>query len=184
MRCSLTSLVVISCAFRSLAAWSPLEPSRRGAPVKMAPPTSTTNNNERQGQHVSRRTFVTSSIVTAGGSLIATSSAGASAEEITPAASESYSSIAERAAAISKSMGEETNKDKRTNTASTSADARNLYDFSLPIAGKQTPFSDIVRKETDSNNPKAVLVVNIKQDDPIARKNIPELIALAAKYVY
>jgi hypothetical protein len=28
---------------------------------------------------------------------------------------------------------------------------------------------------------KAVLVVNIKQDDPLARKNIPELIALAER---
>ena len=30
---------------------------------------------------------------------------------------------------------------------------------------------------------KAILVVNMKQDDLIARKNIPELISLAAKYV-
>ena len=30
---------------------------------------------------------------------------------------------------------------------------------------------------------KAILVVNMKQDDPIARKNIPELISLASKYV-
>lgn len=28
---------------------------------------------------------------------------------------------------------------------------------------------------------KAILVVNMKQDDPIARKNIPELISLASK---
>ena len=28
---------------------------------------------------------------------------------------------------------------------------------------------------------KAILVVNIKQDDPLARKNIPELIALVTK---
>jgi hypothetical protein len=30
---------------------------------------------------------------------------------------------------------------------------------------------------------KAILVVNMKQDDPMARKNIPELISLASKYV-
>ena len=38
----------------------------------------------------------------------------------------------------------------------------------------------IVRKP-DGTAVMAILVVNIKQDDPIARQNIPELIALASK---
>jgi hypothetical protein len=66
-------------------------------------------------------------------------------------------------------------------TTQKSADSRTAYDFSLPVAGIQTPFQDIIRNQ--NNTVKAVLVVNIKQDDPVARKNIPELIALAAKYV-
>ncbi|GMH88742.1 hypothetical protein TrST_g6194 [Triparma strigata] len=38
------------------------------------------------------------------------------------------------------------------------------------------------KKEKKEIKPKAVLFVNIKQDDPQARKNIPQLISLAAKH--
>jgi hypothetical protein len=58
-----------------------------------------------------------------------------------------------------------------------STDTRTIYDFSLPIAGDSFDIKNLVQKDTV----KAILVVNIKQDDPIARKNIPELIALASK---
>jgi len=38
------------------------------------------------------------------------------------------------------------------------------------------------KTEKKEVKPKAVLFVNIKQDDPMARKNIPQLISLAAKH--
>ena len=77
---------------------------------------------------------------------------------------------------------------------------QSLYDFMLPIAGVETPLAQIVSQEftnkqattlTDAQGRsvtyrdakvKAIIVVNIKQDDPVARKTIPELISLAAKY--
>merc|ERR1719162_2749190 len=46
-------------------------------------------------------------------------------------------------------------------------------EFSKDEEGKDTKIGEKV---------KAILVVNIKQDDPLARKNIPELISMAAKF--
>lgn len=51
-------------------------------------------------------------------------------------------------------------------------DMRSIYDFDLPVNGKSRAVGDLIGEA------KAILVVNIKQDDPLARKNIPELIAL------
>lgn len=84
-------------------------------------------------------------------------------------------------------------------------DKRTIYDFTLPVNGKAREVAELVGqtfgdgnggdgwsdgREEDVNvaegvlgtRVKAILVVNIKQDDPLARKNIPELIALAAKF--
>lgn len=82
-------------------------------------------------------------------------------------------------------------------------DKRTIYDFTLPINGKAREVAEILDQTFDSGDGgdgwsdggeevtdygttlgtrvKAILVVNIKQDDPIARKNIPELIALVSK---
>ena len=82
-------------------------------------------------------------------------------------------------------------------------DKRTIYDFTLPINGKAREVSEILGQTFDNGDNsdgwsdgsdggmdysttlgsrvKAILVVNIKQDDPLARKNIPELIALVTK---
>mmetsp|Transcript_79037 Transcript_79037/g.228497 ORF Transcript_79037/g.228497 Transcript_79037/m.228497 type:complete len:332 (+) Transcript_79037:58-1053(+) len=93
---------------------------------------------------------------------------------------ESFASIAARAAQLSSEAGERT-------VAATpkSDDPRTAYDFSLPVAGETVPFRDIVRQSISEDGRakvKAILVVNMKEDDPIARKDIPELISLASKY--
>lgn len=86
-----------------------------------------------------------------------------------------FTSIAARAAKISQAM--ESEQPQSQNTFK-STDTRTIYDFSLPIAGEGANIGSLVQKDIV----KAILVVNIKQDDPIARKNIPELIALASKF--
>lgn len=140
----------------------------------------------------SRRTFLSSLVLSSVGLTGKVNSANA--EE------ESFQSIAAKAASIAKNVeAEEAKSSQEANAIST--DPRTVYDFELPVAGKPTSFTDLVRQEyytvntekTDSEGNavvetkmepkvKAILVVNIKQDDPIARKNIPELISLAAKF--
>lgn len=88
-------------------------------------------------------------------------------------------------------------------------DDRTIYDFSVPVSNKDVPMMEFINQEFPAPVPaptpsetvsgedvaepappavasrarvKAILVVNIKQDDPIARKNIPELITLASKF--
>jgi len=98
--------------------------------------------------------------------------------QISAAADEStFASLAEKAAMLS-SQVENTEKDEIKQQDPT----KTIYDFTLPIAGKQVPLEELVsRGSAGTHRPKAVLVVNIKQDDPIARRNIPELIALGAQ---
>lgn len=87
-------------------------------------------------------------------------------------------------------------------------DIRTIYDFTLPVNGKAREISELIGQtfsdgssgdgwtdggEGESSTPgrmnggkvgtrvKAILVVNMKQDDPIARKNIPELIELVTR---
>ena len=106
-------------------------------------------------------------------------------------ADDTFESIAERASRISKSVEEEEEKTKPIVTTATEQpnDSRTVYDFSLPVAGEQISFSDLIHQEfipqeegiPDQVKVKAILVVNIKQDDPIARKNIAEFISLASK---
>jgi hypothetical protein len=94
---------------------------------------------------------------------------------------ESFAEIAARANKISKDLGKEYVQavTSQLNTDKTS------YDFSLPFEGKDKSFKDLIRQEVSDDGEtkvKVILVVNIKQDDPVARKSIPELISLASKY--
>ena len=91
-----------------------------------------------------------------------------------------FSTIASRAAKISQAIDEE----KESSAAPAPKpipDGRTAYDFSLPVAGETVSFGDLVKQNEDKSKAKAILVVNIKQDDPVARKNIPEFISLASK---
>lgn len=92
-------------------------------------------------------------------------------------------------------------------SAKLKSDTRSIYDFTLPINGKSREVAEIIGQtfsagrasvgwgdddgeggETvltegkEGTRIKAILVVNMKQDDPIARKNIPELIKLSNKF--
>jgi hypothetical protein len=85
-------------------------------------------------------------------------------------------------------------------------DSRSIYDFALPVNGKARDVAELLGQTfgegggggSDGESAggegetvleggkvgtrvKAILVVNMKQDDPIARKNIPELIELSNK---
>lgn len=156
-----------------------------------------------------RRTFLSSIILGSAGAaatLTGSNPAWAAEEE------ESFQSIAAKAAKMAKTVELEENaaSERRDPTIqAVSTDTRTVYDFTLPVAGDAIPFSDLIKQEyvtletsatsekvlesgevesiitTESKQEpkvKAILVVNIKQDDPIARKNIPELISLAAKF--
>ena len=124
--------------------------------------------------------------------------------------SSAFESIAARAAKVSQEVSEAEIAQKTADEERKKAlakkikeDPRTIYDFTLPMKGKETKISDIVGQTfgdegvkdsgdgwtdtgevggTVGTKVKAILVVNIKQDDPIARKNIPELIALANKF--
>jgi len=128
----------------------------------------------------SRRAFLSSSIFTTA-TVGILSNSGAADEE-------SFQSIAARAAKIVEDEALQVNTSKETETEPNNSDSRTVYDFELPVAGKNIPFSELIGQEITNENDevnakvKAILVVNIKQDDPIARKNIPELISLAAKF--
>lgn len=95
-------------------------------------------------------------------------------------AEEDFASIAARANKISKGI------ETSAPISETRKTDKTMYDFSIPVEGSSVPVMGIVRQKFDDagNNAKvkAVLVVNIKQDDPVARKNIPELISLVTKY--
>lgn len=127
-------------------------------------------------------------------SLITTGSATIFTASVANADDEPSESIAERAARIAKTAEAEnpTPVEDLTKSASqASKDTRTVYDFELPVAGEPTKFADLVHQEYEPATEegeapkakvKAILVVNIKQDDPIARKNIAEFIGLASKY--
>lgn len=120
-----------------------------------------------------RRSFVSSLLL--GGLFVIGSPKLASAEE----GEESFASISARAAQLSSEVGEKT-----TTVIPKSDDPRTAYDFTLPVAGENIQFRDIVRQQYDDEGRarlKAILVVNMKEDDPTARKDIPEFISLASK---
>lgn len=92
---------------------------------------------------------------------------------------DTFAEIAARANKISKEI------DSAVPTSEIRKTDKTMYDFSLPIEGTETSVMDIIRQQFDGDNDakvKAVLVVNMKQDDPVARKDIPELISLVTKY--
>jgi hypothetical protein len=94
-------------------------------------------------------------------------------------AAEGFEEIAARANKISKEMesGPTSSEIRKTD--------KTMYDFTLPFEGTDVPLMDLVQQKFDDSGRnarvKAVLVVNIKQDDPVARKDIPELISLVTK---
>lgn len=110
-------------------------------------------------------------------------------------------SIAAKAARMAKEVedAEKSTAPKSLNVSKTSQDTKTIYDFTVPVEDKPVPFGDFINQEyaTTSESTgedgtitvdkkrarvKAILLVNIKQDDPIARKNIPEFISLASKF--
>jgi len=149
---------------------------RGGAATKIEMNDRSSDNME--GLEEGRREFM-SSLFTSSAVIWSLNSEGAFAEE----------SIAERAARLSRELGENESKNvvdmkiappadsDQVVMSDKKKDGRTLYDFSIPIAGNDTPLKSIVGPDA-----KAVLVINIKQDDPYARKNIPSLISLATKY--
>lgn len=95
---------------------------------------------------------------------------------------ESFAAIAARASKLSSEAGD---KAATEAVATLSGDTRTAYDFALPVAGKSIPFKELIRQEVDEEGRakcKVILVSNMKEDDPIARKDIPGFISLAAKY--
>ena len=124
-----------------------------------------------------RRSFLARG--TAGIVGLASAASSARAEE-----EESFASIAARANKLSIDAG-----DRAATAAATinngKGDTRTAYDFELPVEGKSVKFGDLIRQQVDEegrSKVKVILVSNMKEDDPIARKDIPEFISLAAKY--
>jgi hypothetical protein len=99
-----------------------------------------------------------------------------------------FESIAERASQLSPkaitTVSTDQIKQSSESTAETMAqNKKSIYDFEVPVSGKLVPVRDLVTREIngEKKQPKAILVVNIKQDDPIARKNMPQLISLGSR---
>jgi hypothetical protein len=148
------------------------------------------DNNENQAQIISRRRAIASAQLVA--SSIWAASIRVNADESVEDGADTFESIAARAAKISATVQVE--EKEKVETQNKPVDFRTIYDFSLPVAGRITPMTELIGQEnivggTDSTTDamkkdvkvKAILFVNIKQDDPIARKDIPELITLATK---
>lgn len=133
----------------------------------------------------SRRAIVRNAAMLVG--LVATPNAVLASDE------EVFESIAEKAARVAKEVEIESDtkaklESDKSNIQNT-GDPRTIYDFTVPVANKDIPFVELVDQKfpegedlNERPRVKAIVVVNIKQDDPLARKNIPELITLAAKY--
>lgn len=148
------------------------------------------NDNESLS-NLKRRSLLVSIASATTATILTTSSFQAYADS-----DEMVESIAERAARIANEVEKEsetaTIEEPKPSSKSTAIlDTRTAYDFSLPVQGEQVSFTDLIRQEYEPSTEegvqgkakvKAILVVNIKQDDVIARKNIAEFISLAAKY--
>ena len=99
-----------------------------------------------------------------------------------PVEEESFASIAARASKLSSDAGE---RAAIATVANGNGDVRTAYDFDLPVNGKAVPFRELIRQQVDEEGRsrcKVILVSNMKEDDPVARSDIPEFITLAAKY--
>lgn len=143
------------------------------------------NNPHQSIVHDNRRDFVRSSLAKAA-TLGATAAATTTWSFWNPSPAfaleeeESFASIAARASKLSSDVGE-----KASVMTANDGDTRTAYDFTLPISGEAVSFKDIVRQSYDEegrSKVKAILMVNMKEDDPVARKDIPEFISLASKY--
>ena len=130
-----------------------------------------------------RRTFGSAVL---GGFVAATAAVGSSSPAFADdgrSAEEGFESIAARASKLAGEVGEKT----VTRSTNMRGDTRTAFDFTLPMEGELKSMKDIVHQETNEDGfakVKAILYVNLKQDDPIARKDIPEFISLASKYVH
>lgn len=187
--------ILVLIAFASfVSSFNPIQPFIATRNTKLFNSAEDSNNfsydttNSVNHIYTSRKAFLAS--------LLATTTATVSACAANADEGEGFESIAARAAQISKAVEAQEATKEKENVAE-AVDLRSVYDFSLPVAGEDVPFKDLIKQEfittqiagenegeTISKTEakvKAILVVNIKQDDPIARKNIPELISLAAK---
>ena len=132
--------------------------------------TSSDNHNDSQSvQQPTRRSILHSSVAAAVAAATMMTGLSARADQ-----GDDFASISARASKIQSDLSQGSSLTSNNNRSDKTA-----YDFSLPMEGKNIPLADIIKQ---SPSTKAILVVNIKQDDPIARKTIPELISLAAKY--
>jgi len=100
-----------------------------------------------------------------------------------------FESIAERASqlspkAITTVSTDQIKQSSESTTETMALNKKSIYDFEVPVSGKLVPVRDLVTREIngEKKQPKAILVVNIKQDDPIARKNMPQLISLGSRF--
>jgi hypothetical protein len=143
------------------------------------------DTNENSMVPSDRRSFVSAlvaaSTATAAGGGVMLSSWPSLARAEEEGEEEAFASIAARASKLAVEVGEKT--PTRVTKAS---DGRTAYDFSLPIEGEIVSFTDMIHQQYEDGRPKvkAVLVVNMKEDDPIARKDIPEFMSLASRYVF
>jgi glutathione peroxidase-family protein len=99
------------------------------------------------------------------------------------ASDDDFASLAARATRISKQV--DVDATSAVLKSPRGSNEMSAYDFSLPVEGAVVPFRELIGQEfsaDDGAKVKAIVVVNIKQDDPVARRTIPELIALATKY--
>jgi glutathione peroxidase-family protein len=156
-----------------------------GSSSRFLSSSSSSENNNDASTPPSRRSFVASLVIpTVGGFLGGVMGSPSQAANAAEDANESFASIAERTNKMSKNVGSVSAPAPKMRTSDKTA-----YDFTFPVAGTAIPFADLIQQQPASDDPeskskkvKAILVVNIKQDDPIARKTIPELISLATKY--
>jgi hypothetical protein len=175
-----------------------------------------------------RRAFLTTSAVifTSGNAILFPANAADGQDYVeptttttTPSSSDTFESIAARAARVSQQVtesevaqqiaDEEASQRRQELVQKLKDDTRTIYDFTLPVNGKAREITELLGQtfsggdsgdgwtdggEGESSTPgrmngggvvgtrvKAILVVNMKQDDPIARKNIPELIELVTR---
>mmetsp|Transcript_10827 Transcript_10827/g.16636 ORF Transcript_10827/g.16636 Transcript_10827/m.16636 type:complete len:310 (+) Transcript_10827:159-1088(+) len=158
MKCTPQSCVILSILVGFVNAWSSRQVNVKSTSLSA----------------VSRRSILSSATIT---TIVAAGLQPANAGDD----EESFSSIAARAAKMSK---ERESEGSNTPSAATSGNkpSQIAYDFKLPVAGEKVSFGDIVRQDEERERVKAILVINMKQDDPIARKDIPELISMAARY--
>jgi glutathione peroxidase-family protein len=127
---------------------------------------------------VGRRTAVASLILVGASGILSTHALAAESNSSDDDAS--FAAIAARATEITKVL----DKEAAATAANIRKSEKTAYDFEMPIAQENVKFQDVIRQEFYPNGVKvkAIVVVNIKQDDPIARKCIPELISIATKY--